>query len=180
MFDVEVCPDNGVKSVSIRSSEKAAGGFLVINKCKAIQRVMVYTYHYEMMFPNHTAGGSGQAGAAGDPLFLSSQAASPTLASSYQGGSTTTSSSSMSGNSLQQTPKGGGGGEDGLKKKENDFHFFAYYGESVHFGWPFPFTYPSRTVRNRLRFTPQEDSQHSSDCLGRSLVHAIELSPRSD
>lgn len=111
----------------------------MINKCKAIQRVMVYTYHYEMMFPNNTAGGGGQA-AGGDPLFLTSQAANPTSSSSYQGGS-----------SLQQTPKGGGGG-DGLRKSENDFHFFAYYGESVHFGWPFPFTYPSRTVRNHLRF----------------------------
>ncbi|PFH31994.1 hypothetical protein BESB_019350 [Besnoitia besnoiti] len=91
VFDVEVCPDNGVKSVSIRHSSEAPGGYVVINKCKALQKVMVHTYHYEMAL-------QGPSSARGDER----------------------------------------------KVPDFDFHFFAQYGESVHFGWPFPFTYASR------------------------------------
>ncbi|KEP60384.1 UNVERIFIED_CONTAM: hypothetical protein HHA_291180 [Hammondia hammondi] len=98
VFDVEVCPDHGVKSVSLRHSGEASGGYVVINKCKALQKVMVHTYHYEMAVSNSSLG--------------------------------------------NQRP---GSESDGAPKAPDfDFHFFAHYGESVHFGWPFPFTYPSR------------------------------------
>ncbi|CBZ51235.1 hypothetical protein NCLIV_043020 [Neospora caninum Liverpool] len=101
VFDVEVCPDNGVKSVSLRHSCDASGGYVLINKCKALQKVMVHTYHYEMAFQN---------------------------------------SASSSG-----TQRSGSDGDSAPQKVPDfDFHFFAHYGESVHFGWPFPFTYASR------------------------------------
>lgn len=33
-----------------------------------------------------------------------------------------------------------------LKLPDFDFHFFAGPGETVAYGWPFPFTYTSRPV----------------------------------
>lgn len=48
VFCVEVAPDGGVKSICIRGADGTTGGFLVANRCPAIQRVMIHTYHTEM------------------------------------------------------------------------------------------------------------------------------------
>lgn len=34
-----------------------------------------------------------------------------------------------------------------MKLPDFDFHFFANEGETVAYGWPFPFTYTSRPVK---------------------------------
>lgn len=92
-------PDRGVKSVCIRSAE-VGGGFLLINKCPIIQRVMVHTFHTEM---------------------------------SQQ-------------NALSRQQDGGASRRPAMKLPDFDFHFFARDGETVAFGWQFPFTYSSRPV----------------------------------
>lgn len=43
-----------------------------------------------------------------------------------------------------------------MKLPDFDFHFFASEGETVAYGWPFPFTYSSRPVRHA------HGSQHSA------------------
>ena len=103
MFCVEVAPDGGVKSICIRSAEGNSEGFLVINRCPAIQRVMVHTYHTEMSSHSHA----------------------PEI-----------------GGSSSSTHRG----RQNMRLPDFDFHFFASEGETVAYGWPFPFTYPSRPV----------------------------------
>ncbi|XP_026191492.1 uncharacterized protein LOC34619192 [Cyclospora cayetanensis] len=107
VFCVEVAPDGGVKSICIRGAESASEGFLVINKCPEIQRVMVHTYHTEMSSQSQTGGET-----------ASSSAASSSSAHRYK--------------------------QHATKLPDFDFHFFAHEGETVAYGWPFPFTYASR------------------------------------
>lgn len=106
VFCVEVAPDGGIKSICIRGADGNTGGFLVANKCPAVQRVMVHTYHTEMHSQN----------------------------SAFEGGSSVSSASSSR-------------SRHSIKLPDFDFHFFANEGETVAYGWPFPFTYSSRPVR---------------------------------
>ncbi|CDI73730.1 Vacuolar protein sorting-associated protein 13 family protein, related [Eimeria praecox] len=106
VFCVEVAPDGGVKSICIRGAEGNSEGFLVINRCPVIQRVMVHTYHTEM---------------------------------SMQGQST-----DIGGGSSSFSPSSSTWSRQPMKLPDFDFHFFAYEGETVAYGWPFPFTYTSR------------------------------------
>ena len=110
VFCVEVAPDGGVKSICIRGVEGNSEGFLVINRCPVIQRVMVHTYHTEM---------------------------------SVQGQST-----DIGGGPSSFPPSSSNWSRHPLKLPDFDFHFFANEGETVAYGWPFPFTYTSRPVRS--------------------------------
>ncbi|KAL8430742.1 hypothetical protein ACSSS7_005739 [Eimeria intestinalis] len=128
VFCVEVAPDGGMKSICIRGADATTGGFLVANRCPAVERVMVHTYHTEIV-------------SQGQPLDTPgppSSSASYSSAGAAAGGAAATHAPARAGSSRTAPPH--------IKLPDFDFHFFAKEGETVAYGWPFPFTYSSRPV----------------------------------
>lgn len=52
----------------------------------------------------------------------------------------------MGGGSSSFSPSASTWSRQPMKLPDFDFHFFANEGETVAYGWPFPFTYTSRPV----------------------------------